>query len=87
MSHETEQMRLTVTPVPMTMLSLPVPREKVLEAIVVFRTLDGVEVAGDLSDHTHNINLLLDGITRLQGIHATEHQAVLPPVAEDAERS
>lgn len=87
MSNETEQkMRLTVTPVPMTHLALPVAREKILEAIVVFRTPDGVEVAGDLSDHTHNINLLLDGITRLHGLHANEKQS---PVAddEDAERA
>lgn len=84
-NNETEKkMMLTVTPVPMTHLALPVAREKILEAIVVFRTPDGVEVAGDLSDHTHNVNFLLDGITRLHGLHATEKQSA---VNEDAERS
>lgn len=76
-------MMLTVTPAPITHISLPIPREKILEAVMVFRTREGVEVAGDLSDRERNVNLLLDGITRLQ---ALTPPAASHPAPEDAER-
>jgi len=59
-------MTLTVKQAPVTSLSVPIPREDILEAIVVVRTRDGVEVAGALTEQDRCKNLLLDGLTRLQ---------------------
>ena len=59
-------MMLTVKPAPVTVLNLPIPREDILEAIVVVRTKTGVEVAGQLEQVDVCINLLFDGVTRLK---------------------
>jgi len=72
-------MMLTMKPVPVTVLNLPIPREDILEAIVVVRTKTGVEVAGELSEQDRCKNLLLDGLTRLQAMPA-------PAYDEDRER-
>lgn len=73
-------MMLTMKPVPVTVLNLPIAREDILEAIVVVRTKTGVEVAGELSEQDRCKNLLLDGLTRLQ-------EMALPTPAYDEDRA
>lgn len=59
-------MMLTVKPAPVTVLNVPIPREDILEVIVVVRTKTGVEVAGQLEQVDVCMNLLFDGVTRLK---------------------
>lgn len=69
-------MMLEVKPVPLTTLSIPIAREQIVEAILVVRTKDGVEVAGELTQRERCKALLGDGLARLCNMPAVDIQKI-----------